>query len=220
MKTLLILSFLILNTDLIKAQNDTLIIKEGYSNLAVFISDFVSNDFDGGAIYHLPKNNIDSLLFQIDYQAPSDFGSIEFKHLPSNKVAFKGKIAWDGFGSMDIPDKLVKPPDFAICKNLVRRPKQYQHCVYGEELKSYIQYPKIMAAELSTVWDRKVYAKEFEKLKTLEDFLDRVWKSIANLTIVNNLVRKNCKVGFYLYTPAVGMFDPTRAKWITFLYVN
>jgi hypothetical protein len=219
MKTF-IFCILLLSTNLIKAQGDASILKEDASILSVFITDFVSNDFEGGFIYHLLKNNTDSLLFQIDYSEPSDFGSIEFKHIPSNIIVFKGTIVWDGAGEMKIPERLLQPPVFSTGKKRVNRPVQYQHFVYRNELQNFIFDSKNQAAELLLFGAKKMHTKELENCNSLEIILDRAWKSIENLEIVNDLVQQNSKVGFYFYTPSVGMFDATHAKWITFLYMN
>ncbi len=205
---------------LINAQNDSLTVNENYSNLAIFITDFISNDFEGAVVHHLAGNNTENLLFKINYQSPSDFGSIEFKHLPSNKIVFKGGIVHDGLGEIEIPANFIEPSVFIKYKRSVKRPKQYQYYEYSTEFKSFREHPKIMVSELSMIYGKKGYCEEFEEINNSEDFFNLVWKSIANLKVVNDFIQKNCKVGFYLYTPAVGMFDPTEAKWITFLYLN
>jgi hypothetical protein len=46
----------------------------------------------------------------------------------------------------------------------------------------------------------------------------RAWAAVSSLDIVARFRRPSARVGFYLYPPTVGLFDPTKARWIIFLY--
>ena len=211
--------FLVLGMNVSNAQSDSLVIKSDSANLLVLFSDFISNRFEGGVIYHLPKSDNDSLHLHSNYQSPSDFGSIEFKHVPSHEIVFKGGIVWDGGGDMEIPKTVVDKEAFSTLNKKIKRPKECKHYKYDEILDSYVLYPKAMAKELS-IFQMQKYAKEFEKIKSMDDILDRAWNSIDHLELVKEMIQKKGKVGFYLYTPSVGMFDPTVATWVTFIYLN
>ena len=45
-----------------------------------------------------------------------------------------------------------------------------------------------------------------------------VWNSIKNLQVTNDCLNNNGKIGFVLYTPAIGLFQPENAYWLVILY--
>jgi hypothetical protein len=47
---------------------------------------------------------------------------------------------------------------------------------------------------------------------------DTAWANVERLDIVWDFAMDDYRVGIYLYPPSVGVFDPSSAKWIVFLY--
>ena len=45
-----------------------------------------------------------------------------------------------------------------------------------------------------------------------------VWNSIKNLQVTNDCLNNNGKIGFVLYTPGLGLFQPENAYWLVILY--
>jgi hypothetical protein len=54
-----------------------------------------------------------------------------------------------------------------------------------------------------------------------EDTLERtsnVWETVSSLDVVHAYAERPYRVGFYLYPPSVGAFNPSVAQWVVFFY--
>lgn len=151
--------------------------------------------FEGGnlAYFDCSACTNDSLPFEINYQAPSDFGSIEFKLIESQSTFFLASIIWMGNGI------IVEPQSFSMENPFV---VQQIHFAFPNDVR---------------IFDEQgVVSSDIQLMQAAQT----AWTSIEDLVIVRDAMENDFKVGMYLYTPTVGMTDYSVAKWIVFLYKN
>lgn len=162
-------------------------------NLAILIVDYQTYEFEGGNLSYYPlcaNCDSDSLPFSITFISPGDFGEITFSYTETNDTLFRASIVWMGLGEILYPDEFVPADSFQTVQESIEKP----------ELSEYFDY--WLGLDESTF-----YAKT-----------DLAWASISSIHITNDFATELFRVGFYLYTPSVGVFDPDPAKWIIFLY--
>lgn len=162
-------------------------------NLTILIVDYQTYDLEGGNLLHYNlciDSDSSSLPFLIEFDSPGDSGGIVFKYSQTNDTLFAASIWWMGLGEIIYPRYFLSPDSFRNINKSIQKP----------ETSEYFDY-----------W-------LFLSQATLEAKTDSVWKSIKFLDIVNDYGIKMFRVGFYLYTPSVGLFNPDPAKWIVFLY--
>lgn len=160
--------------------------------LSILKVDFLTHTFKGGNSFEF--NNIamtNTLPIEEIYVAPGDFGSYTLKFTPTNEVIFDGPIAWMG-GSYDLP--------------LDYNPSDYETTTFNptinlDEIEYFLPTADILAGEGYTNFD-----------------YTSVWNSIKNLQVTNDCLNNNGKIGFVLYTPGLGLFQPENAYWLVILY--
>lgn len=160
--------------------------------LSILKVDFLTQTFEGGNSFEF--NNIamtNTLPIEEIYVAPGDFGSYTLKFTPTNEVIFDGPIAWMG-GSYDLP--------------LDYNPSDYETTTFNptinlDEIEYFLPTADILAGEGYTNFD-----------------YTSVWNSIKNLQVTNDCLNNNGKIGFVLYTPGLGLFQPENAYWLVILY--
>ena len=160
--------------------------------LSILKVDFLTHTFEGGNSFEF--NNIamtNTLPIEEIYVAPGDFGSYTLKFTPTNEVIFDGPIAWMG-GSYDLP--------------LDYNPSDYETTTFNptinlDEIEYFLPTADILAGEGYTNFD-----------------YTSVWNSIKNLQVTNDCLNNNGKIGFVLYTPGLGLFQPENAYWLVILY--
>ena len=132
-----------------------------------------------------------SLPIEEIYVAPSDFGSYTLKFTPTNQVIFDGPIAWMG-GSYDLPLDFNSSDYETTTLNPT---------INLDEIEYFLPTADILAGEGYTNFD-----------------YTSVWNSIKNLQVTNDCLNNNGKIGFVLYTPGLGLFQPENAYWLVILY--
>ena len=162
-------------------------------NLAVLVSDFTSYDFEEGALnfYKLCSGcDADGLPFDVIYKPPGDFGDITFRYTETSDTLFYGTIVWLGHGGIGYPEVFFGKEQFERVSALSRKPLS-------------IEYFNILPQ-----YDDDTY----------KAMADSAWTSVKTLDLVDEFAKKSYRVGIYMYAPAVGVFDPSAAKWIIFVY--
>ena len=171
---------------------DDNVIQNQNRELTILKVDFSTNTFEGGNSFEF--NNIamtNTLPIEEIYVAPSDFGNYTLKYTPTNEVIFDGPIAWMG-GSYDLPLDF----DSSDYETTTLNPS-----INLDEIEYFMPTADILAGEGYTNFD---YAS--------------VWNSIKNLQVTNDCLNNNGKIGFVLYTPGLGLFQPENAYWLVILY--
>ncbi len=171
---------------------DDNVIQNQNRELTILKVDFLTHTFEGGNSFEF--NNIamtNTLPIEEIYVAPSDFGNYTLKYTPTNEVIFDGPIAWMG-GSYDLPLDF----DSSDYETTTLNPS-----INLDEIEYFMPTADILAGEGYTNFD---YAS--------------VWNSIKNLQVTNNCLNNNGKIGFVLYTPGLGLFQPENAYWLVILY--
>ncbi|UOK41222.1 MULTISPECIES: hypothetical protein [Flavobacterium] len=154
--------------------------------------DFQTNAFRGGTEYHFENVAMSPTIpFEETYVPPSDFGSYSLKYIPANTVVFSGTISWMG-GQNDYP---VQHPstDFQTSQNTAS--------------------VNLTTAQYFTPTADIIASEGYSNLN-----YHAVWDVVKNLEITNQYMSNNAKVGFLLYTPGLGIFQPQNACWFVILY--
>ena len=171
---------------------DDNVIQNPNRELTILKVDFLTHTFEGGNSFEF--NNIamtNSLPIEEIYVAPSDFGSYTLKFTPTNQVIFDGPIAWMG-GSYDLPLDFNSSDYETTTLNPT---------INLDEIEYFLPTADILASEGYTNFD-----------------YTSVWNSIKNLQVTNDCLNNNGKIGFVLYTPGLGLFQPENAYWLVILY--
>jgi len=125
------------------------------------------------------------------YIAPSDFGNYSLTYTPTNQVIFDRPIAWLG-GNFEYVTT-ISPDQFVITPTAAE--------INFDEIQYFMPTQNILAEEGVTTFD-----------------FNAVWNAVKNLEITNQCVNSKGKIGFLLYTPGVGLFQPQNAIWVVILY--
>lgn len=171
---------------------DDNVIQNQNRELTILKVDFLTHTFEGGNSFEF--NNIamtNTLPIEEIYVAPSDFGNYTLKYTPTNEVIFDGPIAWMG-GSYDLPLDFNSSDYETTMLNPT---------INLDEIEYFLPTADILAGEGYTNFD-----------------YTSVWNSIKNLQITNECLNNNGKIGFVLYTPGLGLFQPENAYWLVILY--
>ncbi|MCD8518238.1 MAG: hypothetical protein LRY32_00355 [Flavobacterium sp.] len=172
--------------------SDDNVIQNQNRELTILKVDFLTHTFEGGNSFEF--NNIamtNTLPIEEIYVAPSDFGNYTLKYTPTNEVIFNGPIAWMG-GSYDLPLD-YNSSDF---ETTTLNPS-----INLDEIEYFLPTIDILADEGHTNFD-----------------FSSVWNSIKTLRVTNDCLNNNGKIGFVLYTPGLGLFQPENAYWLVILY--
>ncbi|UCG52798.1 MAG: hypothetical protein JSW58_04390 [Candidatus Latescibacterota bacterium] len=162
-------------------------------NLAVLVSDYLTYEFERGALNHYPMCSgcdEEGLPFEIVFDPPLDFGDITFRYTERGDTLFRGTIVWMGTGAITYPTEFFDADEFERVSDPRRDPLSTEY---------FSVYPQ--------------FDEETFKAKA-----DSAWQEVKTLDIVADFARKDYRVGVYMYPPTVGMFDPSVAKWVVFLY--
>jgi hypothetical protein len=171
-------------------------IKEDYMNLAILVLDFLTYEFLEGSVDYYPlcdSCDLDSLPFIVEFMSPMDYGEILFKYSYNSDTLFYASIWWAGTGQVLYPEEFIPSSEFGYQEETIVLP--------GHE-----QYFDFWLTPNGYSWQEFI-----EKA-------DSAWEAIDSLQITKEFSEYSFRVGIYAYTPVVGLFDPTYAKWIIFLY--
>lgn len=193
-KKLFILILIAFHFSVIALQAQVLPINPDSLNLAVLIVDYDSLVFEGGNMSYYPKCTclVDSLPFVPHFVSPGDFGSIAFTLEHTGDTIFDATIVWMGTGGISFPT------DFSL-----QWPFLYSDLVVPKPQLGYFDW----TGQITN--DPVIIQKA-----------DSAWDVVDSLIITSFFADYTYKAGIYLYPPTVGMFDPSVAKWVVFLYYN
>lgn len=171
---------------------DDNVIQNTNRELTILKVDFLTNTFEGGNSFEF--NNIamtNDLPIEENYSSSGDYGNYTLKYTPTNEVIFDGPITWMG-GSYDLPLDFNSSDYETTTLN---------PSINLNEIEYFLPTADILAYEGYTNFD-----------------YTGVWNSIKNLQVTNDCINNNGKIGFVLYTPGVGLFQPENAYWLVILY--
>ena len=176
----------------ITAQSSNIVLDK--INLITILFNYETGALESGNIstYDCSSCTNDSLPFVINYQAPGDFGGIQY-FLANNVKFFDASIIWMGQG------EIIYPENFSISSPFVLSG-------ITADLTNNITYFDMNGTETNDLSFISLASNALDKLKYLE--------------ISQELAPQSYKIGVFKYAPRVGMFDPSVAKWVVFLYVN
>lgn len=191
MKKIAFLFLLIIISSCSDSEGDN-VIQNSNRELTILKIDFLTNTFEGGNNFefnNIPMTN--TLPIEETYFTLGDYGNYTLKYTPTNEVIFDGPITWMG-GSYDLPLDF----DASEFQSTTLNPT-----INLDSIEYFLPTAEVLAYEGYTNFD---YVG--------------VWNSINNLQITNDCLNNNGKIGFVLYTPAIGVFQPEIAYWLVILY--
>lgn len=195
MKKIILLLVLILNFSSCSTDNDDTIPTQQVSldrELIFLKVDYQTNTFLGGNIFSYSNLAMSSTIpLAEDYVYPADFGSYSLTFTPTNEVIFDEPINWLGGAQNDIAVN-YSVNDFTTSTS--NASVDFNDCQY------------FMPTESEVL--NEGYPINYQN----------VWNAVSSLEITNEVINDNGKVGFFLYTPGLGVFTPEKAQWFVILY--
>jgi hypothetical protein len=159
-------------------------------NVAVLMFDYETYKFEGGALSYYKQClncGIDSIPMDMDYRSPGDFGWGHFKHSVTGDTIFFGTIIWAGTGKISVPKYIYPADSFET-----------------------IMFRRVKEPSVVKLFPSRVSISEVQT--------EAIWTVASHLDIVHAFNKfGSFNVGYYMYPPRVGIFDPRVAKWIVFL---
>lgn len=153
--------------------------------------DFVTNQFEGGKEISFQATDA-NFTISSTYQAPGDFGSVQLYYEELNEKIFDGTIIWSGLGEMNYPEIIDAPSIFTTIFPPLALPNtnKFENVMYSEGA----YYP-----------DDIKYAE--------------IWEAINQLEVTANYLNSNPngKIHLFLYTPSVGLGNPSDWNWFVIL---
>jgi hypothetical protein len=173
------------------------IIKEDSMNLAIFIVDFMTYQFESVNIsYYTKCNNYcesDSLPILMYFDSWWDDATVYFYYKFDSSLLFKAGIHWMGTGQIEYPTNFVSSQNFPYVSNPIPLPEDAEY------------YNTTIVGNYCTLEEYKQRAQI-------------AWHSIDSLELTNIFAEKQFRVGLYGYSRTEGLFNPYNADWIIFLY--
>lgn len=126
----------------------------------------------------------------IYFISPTDFGWITFTYTETQDTLFYASINWMGIGKIIFPEYFLSSDSFNIADTIIQNPLSIK----------YYDYCALMPDS------------------TFKQKADSAWYFVKPLDIVKEFAEHPFRIGIYLYPPTLGLFDPSVAKWIVFIY--
>ncbi len=137
------------------------------------------------------------LIFETDkdfeissnYLFAGDFGGITLLYDGIEEKIFSGSIIWNGTGEIDFPQNFTKPNDF-------------------QKVETPIEMPEVATFETIAYDPLAYYPDPIEYQK--------IWSAVHTIAVLKEYrtSNPNAKISVLLYTPSIGVLDPTAADWI------
>ena len=193
MKKTLLFTVLVLLITACSGDTETPVTNTDTTNKVLVLKvDLLTNAFEGGK--ELEFEDAETFNISADVNPPDDFGDITLKYQETSEPLFAGGIVWMGTGEITYP-AFEMPGTFQTVAAL----------------------PVPPAADFE-------YAYSYTGDYFYQDYYDNVdynaiWQAVGNLNLVNQYRTENpdAKIKLYLYTPGIGVGDPTIWKWIIFI---
>ncbi|MDI9312307.1 MAG: hypothetical protein QM535_19010 [Limnohabitans sp.] len=157
------------------------------NNVLVLKVDYSTNEFEGGKELTFATTS-SSMTLTNQYVAPADFGSIKLKYQELNETVFDGTIIWMGLGQISYPQNLL----------------------------SANQFDRVTTTD--AVAPGAGFENVFNPNNTAYNY-NSIWNSVQSLTKVRQYLNSNpnATVKIFLYTPNVGIGNPTEWDWFIFM---
>jgi len=173
------------------------IIKNDSMNLAIFVVDFLTYQFEKVNISYYSKCNnyceADSLPFSMYFDSWWDNAHVYFHYKFDNSLLFRASIHWMGTGGIEYPSSFTPAANFPYVSNTVPLPADAEY------------YNTTIAGNYCS-W--QAYRQRAQM----------AWHAIDSLELTNIFANEQFRVGLYGYSRTEGEFDPNNADWIIFLY--
>lgn len=177
------------------AQQDT-IIKENYLNICTLMVNYETYEFEGGNIAYYPRylsDQTDSLPFKVCLDPPVDAGRISYLIKDTHDTIFDAFITWMGNTDIIYPDTYSVEQPFLNSTSQTGKPDLIEYFgPYGNPLNNSFYIARA----------------------------DSAWLSVDSLEIVKLFAQKNYKTGIFLLLNDYCIFNPSKTKWVIFLYYN
>ena len=182
-----ILTFTALILSLISCSNDndeTIIPTTNSNNVLLLKVDYNTNLFEGGKELTF-ANTTSNMTITNQYVSPGDFGSIKLIYQELNETLFDGTIVWSGLGQMNYPQNLLHEN----------------------------QFDRVETADYVTPISG--FENVFNPNNSTYNY-NEIWTSVQSLVKVRQYLNSNpnATVKLFLYTPSVGIGNPSEWDWI------
>jgi hypothetical protein len=182
-----ILTFTALILSLISCSNDndeTSNSTTNSNNVLLLKVDYNTNLFEGGKELTF-ANTTSNMTITNQYVSPGDFGSIKLIYQELNETLFDGTIVWAGLGQMNYPQNLLNAN----------------------------QFDRVMTADYVTPISG--FENVFNPNNSTYNY-NEIWTSVQSLVKVRQYLSSNpnATVKLFLYTPSVGIGNPSEWDWI------
>ncbi len=157
------------------------------NNVLVLKVDYNTNQFEGGK--ELTFNDTSSnMSITNQFVAPADFGSIKLTYQELNEILFDGTIVWAGLGQVNYPQNLLNAN----------------------------QFDRVMTTDYVT--PVAGFENVFNPDNTVYNY-NAIWTSVQSLVKVRQYLysNPNATVKIFLYTPSVGLGNPSEWDWFIFM---
>lgn len=182
-----ILTFTALILSLISCSNDndeTSNSTTNSNNVLLLKVDYNTNLFEGGKELTF-ANTTSNMTITNQYVSPGDFGSIKLIYQELNETLFDGTIVWAGLGQMNYPQNLLHEN----------------------------QFDRVETADYVTPISG--FENVFNPNNSTYNY-NEIWTSVQSLVKVRQYLNSNpnATVKLFLYTPSVGIGNPSEWDWI------
>ncbi|MSP84277.1 MAG: hypothetical protein EXR18_00410 [Flavobacteriaceae bacterium] len=161
--------------------------EKNQNSVLVLKVDYNTNLFEGGK--ELSFTNITSnMTVTNQYLSNGDFGSIKLKYQELNETIFDGTIFWMGLGQINYPQNLLNANQFDRTETA-----DFATPIAGFEN---VFNPNNLTYNYNTIWD------SVQSLRKVRQYLNS---------------NPNATVKIFLYTPSVGIGNPSDWDWIIFM---
>jgi hypothetical protein len=177
-------------------------------NIVTLIVDYQNYNFEGGNIsyYDCLECESDSLPIQILYDLPIDNGSVTLSLDPTNEDVFYGTINWMSSGYIHQPSIFSINEPFINLSSTVSIPENFLYIDLNK-----LEYNETQFRS-GHIYDLVTNEQSFTQKA------DSAWNAINSLKITHEIEDKNYIAYVFLYTPADGPIDYSKAKWVIQLY--
>jgi len=164
------------------------------TNVGILVVDYTTERFEGGFLRTYPpctECTNDSLPLSFTFVSHTDGLELIFTYEQTGDTVLYVTEVWMGTGMILYPPALWPADTFKVLWTPFYEPVHTEYYDMG--------WP-----------DETQYMTRSEA----------AWQSLRELDLVGAFAQNPYTVGVFLYTPAVGVIDPEKAKWIFMLYQN
>lgn len=161
--------------------------------------DYQTFQYEGFYVMNVSGKQIvgSEIPFVAEYHAAGDFGSIKLYYSTKDNLLLDGTIVWLGCGKLAFPDTFRS----------------------GQQLKEGLPYPgKERIACLDETGEYVADKENPYAIVADEEDLPHIWQSVSVQKEFQHYYGNSIKkVAVYVYAPAVGLMDPSKASYLIFV---